>query len=143
MLFTSPTEYAIRAMSFLATQRPGQLAGAKEISEKEKIPMPFLWKILQTLAKHRLVRSFKGKHGGYELADAPEKIAVSAIVQATEGPGFRDSCVLGLPRCDNRHPCVMHRQWQAMRAEIASMLDETSLLDLSRGAKAFPQKKRS
>jgi Rrf2 family transcriptional regulator, iron-sulfur cluster assembly transcription factor len=132
MLFASPTEYAIRAMTFLASLQPGQLAGAKEISEHEKIPMPFLWKILQILAKRRLVRSFKGKRGGYQLAVSAEKIAVSAIVEATEGAGFRDNCVLGLPHCDNRHPCALHEQWKGIRADLTSTLDKTSLADLAR-----------
>ncbi|MCI0626445.1 MAG: Rrf2 family transcriptional regulator, partial [Acidobacteria bacterium] len=68
MLFSRTAEYAIRAMAFLALQKPGKLTGAREISEAERIPIPFLWKILQLLTRRKLVRSFKGIRGGYELA---------------------------------------------------------------------------
>jgi len=135
MLFSRSAEYAIRAMTFLASQEPGKLAGAKEISEAENIPMPFLWKILQMLAKRSLVRSFKGVHGGYELARKAEDIPLMAIVHLTDGSEFRDSCVLGLPRCDNRNPCPLHEQWQNIRTDVTAMLDKTSLADLSRVAK--------
>jgi Rrf2 family transcriptional regulator, iron-sulfur cluster assembly transcription factor len=142
MLFSRATEYAIRAMTFLASQEQGRRAGAREISEAENIPMPFLWKILQILTRRRLVRSFKGMHGGYELVAAADRVPLSAIVSATDGTDFRDSCVLGLPECDNRNPCPLHEQWKSVRASAISMLDETSLADLARVTKARKQARR-
>jgi Rrf2 family protein len=136
MLFSRSTEYAIRAMTFLASREPGKRAGAREISEAEKIPMPFLWKILHILTRRRLVRSFKGMHGGYELAAAADKVPLGAIVSATDGAEFRDSCVLGLPECDNQNPCPLHEQWKDVRTGVTTMLDETSLADLARVTKA-------
>jgi Rrf2 family transcriptional regulator, iron-sulfur cluster assembly transcription factor len=141
MLFSRSTEYAIRAMTFLASREPGKRAGAREISEAENIPMPFLWKILQILTRRRLVRSFKGMHGGYELAAIAEHIPLGAIVTAT-GAEFRDSCVLGLPECDNQNPCPLHEQWKGVRASVTSMLDETSLADLARVTKARQRTRR-
>ena len=57
-MISRPAAYAIRAMTFLAAQPPGKLAGAKEIAAAEHIPIPFLWKILGILAQRRLIRSF-------------------------------------------------------------------------------------
>jgi len=132
MLLSRPAEYAIRAMTFLATRKPGHRAGAREISVAENIPAPFLWKVLQTLTKRRLVRSFKGIHGGYELARSAERIPLIEIVDATDGRDFRNACLLGLPECDNRNPCPLHEQWDGIRTEMTNMLDETSLADLAR-----------
>ena len=142
MLFSRSTEYAIRAMTFLASRDRRKRAGAREISEAENIPMPFLWKILQLLTRRRLVRSFKGMHGGYELATAADQVLLSAIVSATDGSGFRDSCVLGLPECDNQNPCPLHKQWKGVRARVTSMLDNTSLADLARATNARRRPKR-
>jgi len=74
MLLSRSSEYAVRAMTFLAMQPSGKLTGAKEIAEAENIPIPFLWKILQNLARRRLIRSFKGLRGGYELAMPADSI---------------------------------------------------------------------
>jgi len=142
MLFSRSTEYAIRAMTFLASRGAGKLAGAREISQAENIPMPFLWKILQILTRRRLVRSFKGMHGGYELAAAADQLPLSAIVGATDGADFRDSCVLGLPECDSDNPCPLHEQWKGVRASVTNMLDETSLADLARVTKARRQSRK-
>jgi Rrf2 family protein len=93
--------------------------------------MPFLWKILHMLGRRRLVRSFKGIHGGYELACRAKEIPLSTIVNATDGVQFRESCVLGLPECDNQNPCPLHDQWKNIRGDMVRMLDDTSLADLA------------
>lgn len=131
MMFSRSTEYAIRAMTFLAAQEPGKLAGAREISEAEGIPMPFLWKILHQLTRRKLVRSFKGVRGGYELARPAKGVNLNEIFIATDGMDFRESCVLGLPQCDLENPCPLHGQWNEIRTGMTDMLDQTSLADLA------------
>ena len=139
MLFARPTEYAIRALCRLASQEPGALLGAREISRSERVPMPFLWKILQVLKKGKVVRSRKGIGGGYELAAPPDRITLGAVAHLTEGTDFRQNCALGLPRCNNRKPCRLHQQWKLIRGDIAGMLDETSLADLVRAGGTKPR----
>jgi Rrf2 family iron-sulfur cluster assembly transcriptional regulator len=136
-------EYAIRAMTLLATQDPGHLTGAREISEAEKIPVPFLWKILRVLTRRKLVRSFKGIRGGYELARPAESISLNDIFLATDGKDFRDVCVLGLPECDNQYPCPLHEQWEQIRGNMTEMLDHTSLADLALVARKRRKRRRS
>jgi len=131
MLFSRPAEYAIRAMTLLASQEPGRLTGARKISDVEKIPMPFLWKVLRMLARRGLVRSFKGIRGGYELARPAGNISLNDVFLATDGADFRETCVLGLPECDNQTPCPLHEQWKQIRTEMTQMLDHTSLADLA------------
>ena len=131
MMFSRPVEYAIRAMTLLASLEPGHLAGARQISEAEKIPMPFLWKILRVLTQRKLVRSFKGIRGGYELARPAQGISINDILLAADGKDFRDACVLGLPECDNQYPCPLHEQWKQIRGNMMQMLDQTSVADLA------------
>jgi len=131
MLFARPTEYAVRALSCLARRKPGQRVGAREISRSEKIPGPFLWKILRLLRKGKVLRSCKGIGGGYELARPAEEITLGAVARLTENTDFRHNCALGRPRCNSRNPCRLHYQWKEIRAEVAGMLEETSLADLA------------
>ncbi len=132
MLFSRPAEYAVRAMTFLATLPAGRLAGAREISEAERIPMPFLWKILHSLARRKLVRSFKGVHGGYELALPSDQITIDMLLEAVDSKDRFGSCVLGLPRCGEENACPLHETWQQLRARMAAMLEDNTLADLAR-----------
>ena len=132
MLFSRTAEYAIRAMTFLATLPPGKLAGAKEIAEAERIPMAFLWKILQNLAKHRLIRSFKGLRGGYELAHPPDRLTLRMVLTATDGLDRMGNCVLGLPHCSDENACPLHETWKELRARLDTMIDKNTMADLAR-----------
>jgi Rrf2 family transcriptional regulator, iron-sulfur cluster assembly transcription factor len=136
MLLSRSAEYAIRAMTFLAGLPPGRLAGAKEIAEAEKIPMPFLWKILQNLARRKLIRSFKGVRGGYELAHPPESLTLSMILDATDSADRVSACVLGLPSCSDANACPLHETWKELRGNMTAMLHKNTLADLARVARS-------
>ena len=121
-------------MTFLAQKPAGTLAGAREISEAERIPMPFLWKILQKLTRRRLVRSFRGVGGGYELAKPASRIPLHALVMATDGDDLIRDCVLGLPHCNEENRCPLHETWKQIRGQVATMLEQTTVADLARVA---------
>jgi Rrf2 family protein len=142
MVFSKSTEYALRAMVRLALQPPGKLTGAREIAEAENIPMPFLWKILQMLARRRLIRSFKGLRGGYELAHPAEKIRIGDVVLSTDGEQTTDNCVLGLPHCSDENPCPLHPMWKDIKARMAAMIEQTTLADLAQVARQRTVKKK-
>lgn len=140
MLFSRRAEYALRAMTFLARQLPGTLTGARAISEAEHIPMPFLWKILHNLARHRLIRSFKGLHGGYELARPSDEITLQSVVSATNGADLASRCVLGLPRCTDQQACPLHEAWKEIHQRLSDMLEKTTLADLAVAGKRKARK---
>ena len=135
MVLARSTEYAIRALTFLAQLPPGKLAGAREIAEAEGVPMPYLWKILQMLTRKKLIRSFKGIHGGYELALPPDQVHLDSIVAATDGVDFSGQCVLGLPECSEVQPCPLHETWKDVRNRLVSMFEHTTLADLAQVAR--------
>ena len=97
-MFSRSSGYALQALTYLAAQPSGKLVGAAEIATQLDIPMPFLWKILRKLNAKKLVRSFKGARGGYELARPAKNIRVSEVLAAgTEGDQL-GRCVLGRAR---------------------------------------------
>ena len=142
-MFSRSAGYAIQALTYLAAQPPGKLTGAREIAEAAQIPMPFLWKILRNLSRQRLVRSFKGVRGGYELARAAEKITVAQVLAASPDARHIDSCVLGLDQCNESAPCPLHQSWKTLRSQIDDLLKETSLADLARNSRQRKSKSMS
>jgi len=135
-MFSRSAEYAIRAMTYLALQPTGKLTGAREISEAEQIPMPFLWKILQNLARRKLVRSFKGVGGGYVLARPADNICVQDVLRATEDRSLTEGCVLGLAECSDEKPCPLHPSWKSIRSQLIVTLSQTTFADLARVAES-------
>lgn len=139
-MFSRSSGYAIQALTYLAAQPSGKLVGAREMATKLQIPMPFLWKILRKLSEKKLVRSFKGVRGGYELARPARAIAVSEVLAAGRGADQIGRCVVGLEMCDDRDPCPLHPQWKDLRKQIEARFRATTLTDLVQDSK--PAKKR-
>ncbi len=123
-------------MTYLAVQPTGKLTGAREISQAEQIPMPFLWKILQNLARRKLVRSFKGVGGGYVLARPAGNICVQDVLRATEDHSLTEGCVLGLAECSEEKPCPLHPSWKEIRERLNVTLCQTTFADLAKAAGA-------
>ena len=124
-MFSRSAGYSIQALTYLAGQPSGKLAGAREIATASRIPTPYLWKILRNLSQKRLLRSFEGVRGGYELARPAQKISLNEILAAT-------ACVLGLGPCDDHNPCPLHTSWKNLRPEIQEFIEGTTLADLAR-----------
>jgi len=78
-------EYGLIAIRHIATQTPGTVVTAKEIAQIYGIPYEMLAKVLQKLTREGLIMSFHGMRGGYGLATTPDKVMVSAIINAIEG----------------------------------------------------------
>lgn len=121
-------------MTFLAMQPAGKLSGAKEIAQAEQIPIPFLWKLLQHLTRRKLIRSFKGLRGGYQLALPADRIALNMVLNAIDGHESFSGCVLGLPQCDEANACPLHEAWKQLRSSMNAMLEQNTLADLAQVA---------
>ena len=57
----------------------------KDIASRCDIPHQYPEQIFNRLGKTGIIKSTRGKKGGYELAKPPEKITVLQIVNALEG----------------------------------------------------------
>ena len=87
-------EYAMRAMIELAQRRDeGALVPAREIAERQQIPLRFLEQQLGALSKAGLVESFRGAGGGCRLARDPADITIAQIADAIEGQIFPMFCL--------------------------------------------------
>jgi Rrf2 family iron-sulfur cluster assembly transcriptional regulator len=142
-MFSRSSGYAIQALTYLADQPSGKLVGAREMATRLGIPMPFLWKILRRLSQKKLVRSFKGVRGGYELARPAGAIRVSEVLAAGREGDQMGGCVLGLAECSDERPCPLHPYWKDLRRQIESRLKNTTLADLARESKASGRKRSS
>jgi Rrf2 family protein len=141
-MFARSSGYAVQALTHLAKQPSGKLVGAREMATTLRIPMPFLWKILRKLGQKKLVRSFKGVRGGYELARPAKTIRVREIVNAGRDNDQMGGCILGLGQCNDQTPCPLHAPWRNLRTQIEEMLEKTTLADLA-GKSNASRRKRS
>jgi Rrf2 family protein len=85
LTISSKTKYGIAALLTLAESYGMGLLQIKDISKRCDIPHQYLEQIFNRLGKAGIIKSTRGKNGGYELATDPKKITVMDIVYVLEG----------------------------------------------------------
>lgn len=131
-MLSNTSKYAIRAVIYLALYSSTQKkAGIKEISSKLDIPKPFLGKILQMLAKHNILSSTKGPHGGFSLNKPAMDISIMDIIEIIDGSDSFDTCVIRTSRCSHDEPCSLHDKVSPLRSEMKSVYMTETVDDLA------------
>ncbi len=131
MILSRASEYAIRAMVYMAEKGGDSPTQLKDIAESESIPFHFLAKTMQVLTRIRLVKSFRGPRGGFTLMKKPDQIYLYEIVNAFDAISqWETTCILGINPCSDEVICPIHEDWKPIKEEIFKMFQEKTLTDL-------------
>jgi Rrf2 family protein len=138
MRMSAKAEYAVRAMVELATLDDGVRVTTDDLANAQGIPPQFLVDILSTLRNDRLVRSHRGRDGGYELARPGTEISIADVLRCIDGPlaSVRDIGLGDLPY--SGPTAALTDVWRALRASMRSVLEKTSLADVATGTLPDP-----
>ena len=128
--FTKRADYGLMAIHYIASHEDGGAVSVRRIAEEFAIPPELLAKILQKLARERLIVSQNGPRGGYVLARRPIEITVGHVVRALEGPINIVECLEEDSDCPQMARCNLRRPVQKIQAAISQMLDTMTLAEL-------------
>ncbi len=128
-MLSGTAAYALRAVVYLATQPDHQPVRASELAGAVDVPRNYLGKILHELVRAGILKSTRGKGGGFQLAIPPEKLTLLSVATQFDRVGGR-RCLLGRPQCSEDNPCPVHDRWRAAAVEIERFFDETTVADL-------------
>jgi Rrf2 family transcriptional regulator, cysteine metabolism repressor len=122
------SDYAARAVLALARHYPdGGARRVEELATPQGIPPNYLVQILIELKAKQIVRSVRGKDGGYLLARPPAEISMSDLLRAVHGE-LLDSPALNDPHC----PAELRQAWVRLRTALeqtAASITFQQLLD--------------
>ncbi|MEQ1604188.1 MAG: Rrf2 family transcriptional regulator [Pyrinomonadaceae bacterium] len=130
MVFSKSTGYGIKALAYLARQTDLRVCGLNEIAAGEKIPSEYLRKLLAELRRHRMVRSAKGIHGGYILAQPPQDITLWDVFNVLDQDPYLDECVLCQAR-DEDPACPFCSEWKRIREDLMTHLKGKTIADFA------------
>ena len=137
-MLSQKCKYALQALLSLAREPTQELLLVSDIAERENLPKKFLEAILLELNRNGLVRSRRGRGGGYALAKPADLITFGQVVRIIDGPLAPLSCVSVnyYRRCDDckdEQTCDIRKVMRRVRDAIATELDGTSLQDAING----------
>jgi Rrf2 family protein len=118
MYLSRPAEYALRAMTYLAREKPVGRIRADDLSKAIGVSAPFLSKIMRRLTVEGLLDAKKGHHGGFRLSRPPDEISFIDILRAMDFDPDTDHCLFGLGNCDAQNPCPLHHEWSVLKSHI-------------------------
>lgn len=139
MIITRATEYAIRAVLYMASQPQGEIILKKDICRVQEITPAFLTKILQPLIKEGIVGSQRGVGGGFFLAKPAANITLFDIVKSQEGPLYLNQCLIEGNDCNREFFCPVHGVWQEIRTEFMATLSRYDFATLAARQAVMPR----
>ena len=104
------TDYAVRALTFMARPSKKDVVTVDEIVEAEHLPERFLRRILQKLAKRKILSSHKGKKGGFSFLKRPDEIKLTDIIEVFQGNVELTNCLLKGQICPNVKTCPLRKR---------------------------------
>ena len=128
MWITNKTDYATRAVLALALAgRDAGYLSTAEIAARVAVPAGFLEQIMSQLRGAGIVRSVRGRSGGYRLNHPPEEITLERIVRLFQGPLAPISCVTrsNPEPCPMQTGCALQGVWAEIRDHTIEILERT------------------
>ncbi len=132
MQISRKSDYALRAMVYVAAWEDDKICSINEISEAEQVPREYLAKILKELSVQRFLHSYKGIHGGYRLARPRQEITFLNIIEGMQGKIAVNDCIRhSTPEgCSRKSGCAMHAFWRAEQERVTESLGSVNLAGL-------------
>jgi len=128
-LITRDTDYSIRALSYIARNK-NRVISITELVKELDTPRPFLRKILQVLSISEVLKSYKGKNGGFELARKPEKIYLLDLMEIFQGKFKLSECLFKKKICPNQISCKLKAQLDSLEELVENKVKEITLASL-------------
>ena len=126
MKLSVKSDYAARAVLWLARHHhEGVPRRVEDLASAQGIPANYLVQILIELKSNQIVRSHRGKDGGYTLARPPAQISLGDVLRCVHGDVF-DSPALSDPLC----PEELRHAWRKLQRALNESADAITFQQL-------------
>lgn len=126
MKLSVKSDYAARAVLGLARHWPdGGARRVEELAAEQGVPANYLVQILIELKSNRIVKSQRGKEGGYLLARPPAEISFGDVLRAIHGSVF-DSPAISNGQC----PPELRGAWKKLQKALENTADNITFQQL-------------
>ena len=132
MKLSSKGRYAVMALTDMARFNQKEPISLRDISLRQGISLVYLEQLFLKLKKNNVVKSIRGKKGGYILSRNSSDIKISDIFFAVEEKVKTVGCEKHSTKgCNGRSAkCISHNLWDELEVYINNFFQQRSLSDL-------------
>ena len=132
MKLSSKGRYAVMALADIARFDENQPISLRDISLRQGISINYLEQLFLKLKKNNIVKSIRGKKGGYILSKSAKDINLSDILFAVEEKVKTIACEKHSKNgCNGKSAkCITHNLWDELEVYINKFFQKKTLGDL-------------
>ena len=127
---TRKVEYALIALRHMQQTPKSRVSSSNEIASKYGIPQHLLAKILQEMAREKLIQAIKGPAGGYKIKADLEQISLKDFFEKLEGPLGLMDCYFNTD-CLQMKSCNILTPIQRINQNMRDMFSKTTLKEIT------------
>jgi Rrf2 family transcriptional regulator, iron-sulfur cluster assembly transcription factor len=117
MKLSTKIRYGVRALCDMVDNPTGAPAQIKDISKRQSLSARYIEQIFQKLKKAGIIKSVRGRSGGYLLTKKSEEITIGDVIRAIEGKDIRLVACLSKKKgaikvCERFGDCAPSKIWE-------------------------------
>jgi Rrf2 family protein len=130
MRLSTRGRYGTRLMVDLAQHYADGPIPLAKIAKRQNLSAKYLEQLIILLKGSGLIRSARGRRGGYTLARNPEEISLGEIIETLEGRLAIVDCVAEPELCERSPECPTRGIWVGMTDILKKQLFSLNLQDV-------------
>ena len=130
MNFTTKSRYAVNALADLEyLSKYESPVTLRDIARRQGIDLTYLEQLFRKLREAGIVKSIRGRNGGYIYASHPKDISIKSIMEAVEENLDATNCA-GTSSCHYGQECNSHQLWDDLNNVVDRFLSDISIIDI-------------